>query len=281
MTEPQPPPLQADSPTALSRRPGRRAVPAARGRGRGLRGGPGQRSPGDPGAGGGGAGARRHPRDAVALGTGARLRRETRSVSTRPTMLGVSAVGGNGSLLQALDQGIQQINDMIAGLAATPSARYRDHRRRTARGRAGFDVKCAAPCRSALHAPARRLRVRARRRTGPDRLRRAHPDPVTRRHRQVAQPPCGALTGDQLAGVGLEPSPGASTRLATGVHACVWEDSDFTRDASASPSTPTRDFLVDTYRSRRLFQRLRANDRSPELPAVGAARARPAPARAR
>ena len=31
-------------------------------------------------------------------------------------MLGVSAVGGNGSFLQALDQGIQQVNDMIAGL---------------------------------------------------------------------------------------------------------------------------------------------------------------------
>jgi hypothetical protein len=32
------------------------------------------------------------------------------------TLLGVSAVGGNGSFLQALDQGIQQVNDMIAGL---------------------------------------------------------------------------------------------------------------------------------------------------------------------
>lgn len=115
MTEPQPPPLQADSPVAL---PDGRVVERYR----------------PPGVGGGDfavdlADAPRAireleeaarelvdiRRDAEALGRVTPPSRDQVSLDAA-TMLGISAVGGNGSLLQALDKGIQQINDMIAGL---------------------------------------------------------------------------------------------------------------------------------------------------------------------
>ena len=124
MTEPQPPPLQADSPTALF---DGRVVERYR----------------PPGVGGGDF--------AVDLANAPQAIRELEEAArelfdirrTRPsalgkvtppsrdqvsldaaTMLGISAVGGNGSFLQALDQGIQQINDMIAGLRGA-AGRYR------------------------------------------------------------------------------------------------------------------------------------------------------------
>jgi hypothetical protein len=65
--------------------------------------------------------------------------------------------------------------------------------------------------------------------------------------------PCGALTGDQLRALELEPS-GRLDPLPTGVQACVWEGPGFTRDVSVA-FYATRDFLVDTYRSRGMYQR--------------------------
>ncbi|MDD7920041.1 hypothetical protein [Actinomycetospora callitridis] len=115
MTEPQPPPLQADSPTALS---DGRVVERYR----------------PPGVGGGdfAVDLADAPRAIRGLEEAARelfdIRREAERLGkvTPPsrdqvsldaaTLLGVSAVGGNGSFLQALDQGIQQVNDLIAGL---------------------------------------------------------------------------------------------------------------------------------------------------------------------
>lgn len=65
--------------------------------------------------------------------------------------------------------------------------------------------------------------------------------------------PCGALTGEQLRALELEPS-GRLDPLPTGVQACVWEGPGFTRDVSAA-FYANRDFLVDTYRSRGMYQR--------------------------
>ena len=123
MTEPQPPPLQADSPTALF---DGRVVERYR----------------PPGVGGGdfAVDLANAPKAIRELEEAARelfdIRRDAEALArvTPPSrdqvsldaaaMLGISAVGGNGSLLQALDQGIQQINDMIAGLQDAV-ARYR------------------------------------------------------------------------------------------------------------------------------------------------------------
>lgn len=115
MTEPQPPPLQADSPTVL---PDGTLRPRYR----------------PPGVGGGefAVDLARAPQAIRELEEAARelfdIRREAEQLGkvTPPTrdqvsldaatVLGVAAVGGSGSFLQALDNGIQQINDMIAAL---------------------------------------------------------------------------------------------------------------------------------------------------------------------
>jgi hypothetical protein len=118
VTEPQPPPLQADSPTQL---------PDG-----GLR--PRYRPPGV----GGGEFAVDLARAPQAIRELREAEAELRSIKDEAVslgrvlppsndqvsldaaqVLGVAAVGGNGSFLQALDLGVQQIGAMIEGLEAS------------------------------------------------------------------------------------------------------------------------------------------------------------------
>ena len=166
-------------------------------------------------------------------------------------MLGVSAVGGNGSLSRHWTRASSRSDDMIAGLQAA-LRRYRT----TDRGRArrGLDVKTLAPRVGAALAPGRRLR-RARSPADPapvpDRF--GAPDSPsrdTRRRREVA---AAVRRADRRSapGAGARAEPGRLDALPTGVQPASWEGPGLHQDVSASPSTPTRDFLVDTYRSRR------------------------------
>lgn len=68
-----------------------------------------------------------------------------------------------------------------------------------------------------------------------------------------AAQPCSVLSVDQLRALGVEPN-GRLDPLPTGVTACVWEGPGFTREVSAA-LYPRRDFLVDAYRSRGVYQR--------------------------
>ena len=67
-----------------------------------------------------------------------------------------------------------------------------------------------------------------------------------------ANQPCGVLTEDQLRTFGLEPA-GRLDPLPGGPPACVWEGPGFTQEVSVAV-LPNRDFLVDTYRSRGMYQ---------------------------
>jgi hypothetical protein len=77
--------------------------------------------------------------------------------------------------------------------------------------------------------------------------------------------PCdGPLNGDTLRELGFS-NPGRPTRLTTGVDSCTWEDYR-TEQAVSLGVYPTRDILVDTYRTRLfpIFTPIRVQ----ELPAV-------------
>ncbi|MEJ2862866.1 DUF3558 domain-containing protein [Actinomycetospora flava] len=66
-----------------------------------------------------------------------------------------------------------------------------------------------------------------------------------------AQQPCGALTESQLRALQLEPR-GRIDQLTVGT-ACVWEGPGFSHEVSVA-LYPNRDLLVDTYRSRAMYQ---------------------------
>lgn len=68
----------------------------------------------------------------------------------------------------------------------------------------------------------------------------------------VADRPCGVLRAEQLEAVGLE-TRGQLDPLPAGRPACVWEDSAFTQQTSLA-LYPDRDYLVDTYRARGMYQ---------------------------
>lgn len=115
MTEPQPPPLQADSPVTL---PDGRTIPRYR--------------PPEIGGGSFTVNLERAPEAIRELEAAARelseIRREAERLGkiTPPTsdlvsrdaadVLGAAAVGGNGSFVAALDSGIQQVQGMITAL---------------------------------------------------------------------------------------------------------------------------------------------------------------------
>lgn len=66
-----------------------------------------------------------------------------------------------------------------------------------------------------------------------------------------ADEPCSVLNKGQLHALALEPD-GRLDPLPIGV-ACVWEGPGFTQEVSVT-LYPQRDFLVDTYRSRGMYQ---------------------------
>jgi hypothetical protein len=66
-----------------------------------------------------------------------------------------------------------------------------------------------------------------------------------------AQQPCGVLTEAQLRALELEP-PGRLDQLTVGT-ACVWEGPGFSHEIAVT-LYPNRDLLVDTYRSRTMYQ---------------------------
>ena len=144
MTEPQPPPLQADSPTALF---DGRVVERYR----------------PPGVGGGDfavdlANAPRAIRELEEAARNSVRSRRRRALGrvTPPSqdqvsldaahVLGVSAVGGNGSFIQALDHGIQQIASDDRGHrggARRYGARTREHARPRSKPSLGWAIGCA------------------------------------------------------------------------------------------------------------------------------------------
>lgn len=67
----------------------------------------------------------------------------------------------------------------------------------------------------------------------------------------LAARPCNVITERQLRALGLEPN-GRLDPLPIGA-ACVWEDSGFTQQISIT-LYPNRDYLVDTYRARGMYQ---------------------------
>ena len=64
--------------------------------------------------------------------------------------------------------------------------------------------------------------------------------------------PCGLLNESQLQAFGLQPD-GRIQQLPLGAPACVWQGPGFSREVSAAVIVD-RDYLVDTYRSRSMYQ---------------------------